>query len=190
MRRGLIPQSSEVRRDGRWPAPRLVVAGVIGGMFAGMAMAMVEMGYDLFSDTRSVWESPMAIAAWVFGEEHFTPNDPGAHVGPVVLGLMGHMMNSAMVGILFVGLMRALRVEHDLAAIVLGVAYAFGVWALMRYVILPLNEGEAELFTTDAVTPQGIWWLAHVAFGMTAGVAYSVARRRWTARGGTLPSAP
>ena len=50
----------------------------------------------------------------------------------------------------------------------------FGVatWVFMRYVVLPLNGGTADLFTGTAVSPQWLWYLAHAAFGMTLGLVY------------------
>jgi hypothetical protein len=44
-------------------------------------------------------------------------------------------------------------------------------------VILPLDEGQGELFTTDSVSPKWLWWVAHAGFGITAGIIYDVMRR-------------
>lgn len=96
---------------------------------------------------------------------------------PVILCLGGHMMNSMAVGIVFAALMVALKLRDDISPIAVGVAYGLGIWIVMRYVILPLNEGEDDLFTTATVTPQWVWWVAHAALGMTAGIVYDIARR-------------
>jgi hypothetical protein len=152
-----------------------VVVGAIGGAIAGMMMAAVEMIYGWISDTHTLWDAPMAIWAWVAGSEHF--GEPANHIWPILLGIAGHMTNSMMIGIVFVSALSALRVRGELTPIVLGVAYVLGLWALMRYVVLPLNAGEARLFTTDLVSPQWVWWVAHAALGMTAGIVYDVSRR-------------
>lgn len=82
-----------------------------------------------------------------------------------------------MVGVVFAALMIGLGVRGNVSPVMIGVAYALGIWALMRYAILPLNDGEETLFTTDLVTPQWVWWLSHAALGMTAGIYYDAVRR-------------
>ncbi len=123
----------------------------------------------------------MAIWAWVFGLDHF--GEPANHVWPIVLGIGGHMMNSIVVGIVFAALAFAIRPGGPVAAVVLGVLYGLAVWAFMRYLLLPLNDPESTLFTTDRVSPQWVWWLSHAALGMTAGLFYyAVAGRRLSER--------
>jgi hypothetical protein len=154
---------------------RIVLVGAIGGMVAGMMMALVEMLYGWASDAHTFWDAPMAIWSWVAGLEHF--GQPQNHVGPIILGLGGHMMNSVVVGVAFAALITALRPRGDLTPIVVGIAYGLGAWVVMRYGVLPLNSGEDDLFTTNLVSPQWVWWLAHGVLGMTAGLVYVVARR-------------
>lgn len=151
---------------------RIVAVGALGGMLAGMMMAMTEMLYGWASDGRSFWDAPMAIWSWVFGLEHF--GEPASHVWPIILGMGAHMANSMMVGTVFTGLATALALRPGMVPVLVGVGYALGIWALMRYAILPLNDGEAELFTGDVVSPQWVWWLSHAVLGMTAGVVYSL----------------
>lgn len=154
---------------------RVMVIGAVGGAIGGMMLAMIEMLYGWLSDAHTFWDAPMAIWAWVGGIEHF--GSPGNHVGPILLGLGGHMTNSMMVGIGFAVLMAVLRPRGELTPIMVGVVYGLGVWAAMRYILLPLNDGEEDLFTTSLVSPQWVWWLGHAVLGMTAGGAYIVARR-------------
>jgi hypothetical protein len=166
---------------------RIILIGAVGGTIAGMMMAIVEMLYGWASRAHTFWDAPMAIWAWVGGRNHF--GAPGNHVGPIILGLGGHMMNAMMAGVMFAALATALvallrRVKNlnpialDLAPVMLGVAYGLAFWAVMRYGILPLRrDREADLFTQSLVSPQWVWWLAHGVLGMTAGVAFGVARR-------------
>jgi len=166
---------------------RVVLIGAAGGMVAGMMMAIVEMLYGWASDGHTFWDAPMAIWAWVGGRNHF--GVPGDHVGPIILGLGGHMMNSMVVGIAFaamamglVGVLRRVKklnpIALDLGPVMLGVAYGLAFWAVMRYGILPLRrDREAHLFTQAIVSPQWVWWLAHAVLGMTAGVVFDLARR-------------
>jgi hypothetical protein len=155
-----------------------------------MMMAAVEMLYGLFSGSRSFWDAPEAIWAWVGGIDHFTRNHPGSHVGPIVLGIGGHMMNSMVVGMVFAALITAARIREPITTAMLGVAAGIGMWVLMRYGILPLNHGESKLFTTGIVSPQWTWWVAHVAFGMGLGLGYVAARTPRAARRPVRTEAP
>jgi len=165
---------------------RVVVIGAVGGIVAGMMMAMLEMIYGWASSAHTFWDAPMAIWAWVAGANHY--GAPGNHVASIVLGLGGHMMNSMMIGIVFAAMATALTaallrrgasaIALDVAPVMLGVAYGLGFWAVMRYGILPLRGApEKYLFTKDVVSPQWVWWLAHGVLGMTAGVVFDIARR-------------
>jgi hypothetical protein len=153
---------------------RTMLVGAIGGMTAGMMMAAVEMIYGWASSAHTAWDAPMGIWAYVAGLEHF--GQPANHIGPIVLGLGGHMMNSMIIGIVFVALMRMLR--NPPGVLMLGTAYGVGLWALMRYALLPLNTPEDRLFTTSMISPQWVWWVAHVALGMTAGLVYLLVGQR------------
>ncbi len=160
---------------------RVVAIGAAGGMVAGMMMAMVEMIYGWASNAHTFWDAPMAIWAWVAGLNHY--GEPGNHVGSIVLGLGGHMMNSMMVGVVFAAMATALlaslrrrgagAIALGVAPVMLGVAYGLGFWAVMRYGILPLRGApEKYLFTKTIVSPQWVWWLAHGVLGMTAGIVF------------------
>ena len=153
---------------------RAMLVGAIGCMAAGMMMAAVEMIYGWASSAHSAWDAPMGIWAYIAGLNHF--GHPAHHIGPIILGLGGHMMNSMIIGIVFVALMRMLR--NPPGVLMLGTAYGVGLWALMRYVLLPLNTPEDRLFTTGMISPQWVWWVAHVALGMTAGLVYLLVGRR------------
>lgn len=158
-------------------ARRIVVLGAIGGVIAGMMMAITEMIYGWVSSAHTLWDAPMAIWAWVAGLNHF--GQPANHVGPIILGLGGHMMNSMIAGVMFLALVSALRLRNVLAAIMLGIGYGLVLWVIMRYGILPLRTSTKTLFTTSTVSPQWVWWLAHALLGMTAGMFYvAVSRAR------------
>lgn len=157
-----------------------MTVGALGGMLAGAMMAMTEMIYGWVSSAHTFWDAPMAIWAWVAGLDWF--GEPADHVGSIILGLGGHMANSMVAGVMFAGLATLLRLRGLISAVMAGVAYGLSLWAVMRYGILPLNEPESTVFTTDAVSPQWVWWLSHAILGMTAGTFFYVASRRFTAR--------
>ncbi len=165
-------------RAGQAQSPlRVVVIGAIGGAIAGMMMAAIEMIYGWLSDAHSLWDAPMGVWAWVGGLDDF--GTPGDHVGSIVLGLAGHMANSMMIGVVFAALMFYVIGARDLITpVILGVVYGLVVWVVMRYAVLPLRSPEDTLFTKDLVSPQWVWWVAHAALGMTAGIYYDLVSRR------------
>jgi hypothetical protein len=160
-----------------------------------MMMGMTEMFYGWASPAHTFWDPLMAIWAWVGGRNHF--GTPSNHVGPIILGLGGHMMNAMMFGIMFsavaAGMATFLRRRGassgsiDMMGLMFGVAWGLVAWVVMRYGILPLRASrEADLFTKAVVSPQWTWWLAHAALGMTAGMVFVIARRIGTQPAVTL----
>lgn len=158
---------------------RTLLVGAVAGAAAGMAMAGVEMIYGWVSPAHTAWDAPMGIWAYIGGLDHF--GRPANHVWPIVLGIGGHMMNAFLIGIVFVALMRILR--YPSGALLLGAAFGVGLWALQRYVFLPINAPEDKLFTTGMISPQWVWWVAHAVLGTTAGLVYVLfGQRRYAAR--------
>jgi hypothetical protein len=45
-------------------------------------------------------------------------------------------------------------------------------------VFLPINTPEDRLYTTDLISPQWVWWIAHLALGTTIGLVYVLLERR------------
>jgi uncharacterized membrane protein YagU involved in acid resistance len=153
---------------------RTLLVGVAAGAAAGLAMAAVEMIYGWASSAHTAWDAPMGIWAYIGGLDHF--GQPANHIGPIVLGIGGHMLNAIVVAIAFVALLRVLR--NPPGALLLGTAYGAGLWALQRYVFLPINTPEDKLFTTGLINPQWVWWISHLALGTTIGLVYVQLERR------------
>jgi hypothetical protein len=156
-------------------AARLVIVGALGGVLAGIVLALTEMIYGWASSAHTAWDAPMGIWAWIAGLNYF--GAPGNHIWPILLGLGGHMVNSMLAGVLFVALLSATRLRTYASSLVLAVAYGFVLWVIMRYGILPLRDSTKTLFTTSAISPQWVWWLAHGLFGITLGGAYVMLSR-------------
>jgi hypothetical protein len=166
---------------------RTLLVGVVAGTAAGMAMAGVEMIYGWASSAHTAWDAPMGIWAYIGGLDHF--GRPANHVWPILLGVGGHMMNAIFIGIAFVTLMRILR--NPPGALLLGTAFGVGLWALQRYVFLPINTPNDELFTTSMISPQWVWWVAHAVLGTTAGLVYVLlGRREYTAQASRVRHVP
>ena len=157
---------------------RILLLGALAGSLAGVMMAGVEMIYGWASPVHSLWDAPMAIWAYIGGLDDF--GRPADHIGSIVLGIGGHMMNAIFVAIVFVALMGILKDPPAAVALVFGIAYGLGLWALQRYVTLPISKPEDTLFTTGRVSPQWVWWLAHLALGTGIGLGYVLLRGRLT----------
>jgi hypothetical protein len=155
---------------GNAPAKRTLLVGAA----AGLAMAAVEMIYGWASSAHTAWDAPMGIWSYIGGLDHF--GRPTDHIGPIVLGIGGHMFNAIFVAVVFVALMRLLR--NPPGAVILGASYGAGLWALQRYVFLPINTPEDRLFTTGLISPLWVWWIAHLALGTTIGLVYMLLDRR------------
>jgi hypothetical protein len=155
-------------------AKRTLLVGVAAGAAAGLAMAAVEMIYGWASSAHTAWDAPMGIWAYIGGLNHF--GRPANHIGPIVLGIGGHMLNAILVAIVFVALLRIVR--NPPGALILGTAYGAALWALQRYVFLPINTPEDKLFTTGLINPQWVWWISHLALGTTIGLVYLLLERR------------
>ena len=153
---------------------RTLLVGVAAGAAAGLAMAAVEMIYGWASSAHTAWDAPMGIWAYIGGLNHF--GRPADHIGPIVLGIGGHMMNAILVAIVFVALLRVLG--NPPGGLILGAAYGAALWALQRYVFLPINTPEDKLFTTSLINPQWVWWISHLALGTTIGLVYVLLERR------------
>ena len=74
------PRSDRV--TARFDARRIMLLGAVGGMLAGMMMALTEMIYGWASGAHTAWDAPMAIWAWIVGLNHF--GQPANHIGPIV----------------------------------------------------------------------------------------------------------
>lgn len=153
------------------------LAGAVAGLVGGACGLVALMLYGLFSDARSFWDAPMAVWSWVFGIEHYTRNAPGDHVWPVILGIIGFLALTAILGILFAGLLSLAGAPGDAATLVSGVLFALAVWLIVRYAIVPLNDGEANLIRSSAVASQWYWWLSWAILGLGLGVSFDAERR-------------
>lgn len=146
-----------------------VVQGIRNGLIASIAMAMVMMVLGAF-DT-GFFAAPSSIWAFFAGPDAYTPHTLSLSF---VIGAMGHMMNSAVFGIVFALIAsRVLRITGVPAAVVGGTVYALVVMAIMFVVVLPAFPNGAIVIESAALW---IWVVGHLAYGMVAGLLYSIWR--------------
>jgi hypothetical protein len=138
--------------------------GALGGLIAGIVMAMVAMMYTL------VAQSDLLAPLKQMGATFF-PSDSGSGMS-LLAGLMLHMVMSITFGIVF-ALIVVGRASGYGPLAVAGVVYVAVEWAIARFVVLPAVD--PALVTTFGATG-GI--VAHVMFGIVLGgwLAWRLAR--------------
>lgn len=133
----------------------VVLGGAVAGIVAGLVMAMAAMIYA-WSMGAGFWLPVRNIAAMWYGVDALVlgPEAP-------IVGVLTHMVNSAVFGIVFAFLIRS----RPTTGIAFGGGLLFGVviWALMTYFGLPaVNEVMYE--RTANMNP--VWWFVlHLIFG-------------------------
>ncbi len=146
----------------------LLIRGIRNGLVASIAMAMVMMVLGLFD--KGFFAAPSSIWAFWAGPASYAPTTFSLSF---VLGAMGHMMNSAILGIVFALIAsKVLHLGGTLTSVVAGVVFALIVMAVMWLLILPLGAN-GDIVKDSAAT--WIWVLGHAAYGMVGGLLYA----RW-----------
>jgi hypothetical protein len=138
---------------------RVLFVGLLAGMVYGMMEMLIEavIGHGFWSPLRYI------ASVFTLGKDI----DPSFSLFPVVVGLMGHMMNSAIFALLFAQLIS--RPIRTTAGLVMGaMGYAAAIFFLMWFVVLPLIDPAMTLVN-------GAGFLAsHLMFGLVlgAGIAW------------------
>ena len=137
------------------------------GLVAGMAYGMMEMAIEAVIG-HGFW-SPLRYIASVFTLGRDT--DPSFAAIPVVVGLMGHMMNALIFGLIF-ALLIAPRISGRAGLISAGMVYAAAIFFVMWLVVLPLIDPAMGL-----VNPVGFFF-SHVLYGLVLGAGLALLRQR------------
>jgi hypothetical protein len=144
--------NSATRTDhiGNW-----VRQGALGGLIAGIVMAMVAMMYTLVAQNDVLAPLKQMGAT-------FFPLDSGSGIS-LLAGLMLHMVMSIIFGIAF-ALIVVNRASGYAPLVIAGVIYVASEWAIARFVVLPVLD--PPLVTTFGAIG-GI--VAHMMFGIVLG---------------------
>src|SRR5258708_21286326 len=84
---------------------RKVVNWALPGLIAGLVFAMWAMAVGLFTST--LWAPPQGIAQSI----GIGSAGHDFQLVPLLVGLMGHVMNSIVLGVIFVAIARAIRLQ-------------------------------------------------------------------------------
>jgi hypothetical protein len=140
---------------------RTVLNWILPGLIAGLVFAMWTMVVGLFTST--LWAAPQGIA------QSIGIGSPGHNfqLVPFVVGLIGHMVNSIVFGIIFIAIARAIRLQGP-SAVVGGMVYGVIIYAGMYWVLLRglLSSTSASFLSAN---PEWSWVAAHLMFGVVLG---------------------
>jgi hypothetical protein len=170
------------RPHGRVAGAMLVKVGAIAGLAGGIVMAMWQMVVGAIATEptavpgidSSFWTAITSIPSVLFGEQWFHGS---FEFWAVFLGLMGHMMNSIVIGIVGVTLATAVLGPRPrvLSAVAFGIAFGLVLEVLIVNLIVNQIQDVNTLYTS---TPEWSWWVAHAMFGATLGLIASTLLRR------------
>jgi hypothetical protein len=149
---------------------RAAARWILPGLVAGLVFAMWAMVVGLF--TSNLWAPPQGIA------QSIGIGAPGHafQLVPFAAGLMGHMMNSVVLGIFFIAIARAIHLRGA-TSVIGGMVYGLIVYGAMYWVLLRglLASTSASFLSAN---PEWSWVAAHLMFGvvLAALVAYGPLR--------------
>lgn len=143
--------------------PSFSVRLLAGGIVASLVIAMWEMIVEaIIPGGQGFWSPVVYIGATVARDlQSVTAPVPFDFLG-VVLGLMGHMMNSIILGLVFAFFIapRARSLGGQIAS---GVIYGVAVFAAMWFVVLPLID--PVMLNLNAV----VFLMGHMMWGAALG---------------------
>jgi hypothetical protein len=162
-------------------ATKVLQVGALAGMASGFIMAAWQMVVAAIAQNptavhgihQTLWTPPEGIWSVVFGVRHFHGS---FHFIPVFGGIVGHMGNSLILGIMGVALLTAIldRRPNPVAAAAIGAAYGIAVEAILINWIVNTQK----IQTLYSSTPHWSWWVGHAIFGATLGLLSSALLRR------------
>jgi hypothetical protein len=156
---------------------KVLRVGAVIGLAAGLIMAAWQMIVAAIAQEptavpgihQTLWTPPEGIWSVAFGVHHFHGS---FHFIPVFGGIVAHVGNSVILGVLGVALLTVIlgRRPNLAAAIALGAAYGIAVEAILINGIINTQK----IQTLYSATPHWSWWVGHGIFGMTVGLLGSV----------------
>lgn len=159
---------------------------IVTGLIASVVMGMVDMVFEAVAG-EGFWSPVIYIGATVLRGLQSLKPPAGFHFGGVIVGLMGHMMNSAVPGWIFTALI-ARRVAARGALIVSGAIYGFILYLVMWYVIVPaVDSVMLNLNATFFVLAHVMWGVVLGRFLPVAAMATSHPSPAWASRTAAAP---
>lgn len=139
-----------------------LLATIVAGMMFGMLQMIVEaiIGHGFWS--------PLRYVAAVF--THGSDTDPTFSLGPVIVGLGGHMMLSMILGGVFAALVWK-SVRNPAVLAMAGMAWGGAIYFVTWLGVIPAIDPAMKLLNAP-------WFFgAHLVFGMALGLGVALAQR-------------
>ncbi len=140
-------------------AAKLIVPALVASLVMGMWQMIVEA---FIPGGAGIWAAPTYIAATIFRNLQGVARPVPFDALGVAAGLMGHMMNSVIFGLIF-ALAIAPRFKSLVAQAIAGMVYGAVVFAAMWFVVAPLVD--PVLLNLNAV----VFFLGHLMWGVALG---------------------
>lgn len=158
---------SSVRVTSGTPVNKRAAASVLlVTMAAGMMFGMLQMIVEAVVG-NGFW-SPLRYVASVFTRGADT--DPTFSLGPVIVGLGGHMMNSVILGVIFAAVVWKL-IHNPVVLAMAGMMWGAIVYAFMWLAVVPAVDPAMRLLNAP-------WFfVSHLVFGMVLGLGVAAAQR-------------
>ncbi len=137
---------------------RVLLAGIV----ASVVMGMIEMIYEAVAGD-GFWSPLIYIGATVLRRLQALQPPVGFAFWGVVLGLMGHMMNSVIFGFIFASVSSRRQMRRG-PLVVSGAVYALVIFFVMWYVVVPVVD--KVMLNLNAM----VFALAHVMWGAALGL--------------------
>jgi predicted secreted protein len=145
---------------------RAVVGVLVATMVAGMMFGMMQMIVEAIIG-HGFW-SPLRYIASVF--THGADTDPSFAIGPVIVGLGGHMMNSVILGAVFAGVFWKLT-RNPVVLVMAGMAWGTAIYFFMWWGVIPTIDPAMKLLNAP-------WFFgSHLMYGMVLGLGVAAAQR-------------
>ncbi len=143
-----------------------------GGFVGGMVMAMWEMIVEaIIPNGAGFWAAPTYIGATLLRTLQTLAKPVPFDALGFLVGVMGHMMNSLIIGLVFVWLI-APRFKSLVGQVVAGLVYAMLVFGIMWLAVVPVVD------PVMANLNAGVFLLGHMMYGIALGaVNYWVTAR-------------
>jgi hypothetical protein len=136
---------------------------LVPGLIASLVMGMWEMIVEaLIPGGAGLWAAPTYIAATVLRQLQIVARPVAFDAFAIVAGLMGHMMNSVVLGLVF-AVAIAPQVKSLGGKIVAGMLYGAVVYAVMWFAVVPLVD--PVLLNLNGL----LFLLAHLMWGVALG---------------------
>ena len=143
------------------------VKGGVAGLIAGLVFAMWAMIVGAFTPGSNLLAAPQGIAQSI----GIGAQGHDIQLVPLLVGLMGHMMNSVIFGLLFVAIVASLKLRGN-ATMLAGMVYGLAIYALMYLVVLRglLSATSGSFLSAN---PEWSWIVGHLMFGVALGALLS-----------------